>query len=316
MQRIFFGLTLSLLIGWGWLPAQSSQRIDTLYSAVPQTHQYLHLRVPLGELYMRSSEECGLSIVRLLAPDSAVRHQIQQHIDEDGNHRRFLALTSPGLTAKGANLRTDAGATLHFGADLSTLDRYGAPESFRSEFNPDPNLSTDLHLDLGVGASRLDFSGLSLRNVQVRSAFADVMIDYRAPNQIAMDEMDLHVTKGDIILKQPELARARLISIQNDMGDTKILLGDTQLPQTRITIHAGMGSCTLIVDAQHPTKVVIKGNLFSDQEVSGSFEAQAGQVFVNEAYQTHCEHNGKGCPHATHIVCNLDLGSIAVMEKP
>jgi hypothetical protein len=316
MYRKYTSLILSLLGLSSLLMAQPVHRVDTLYSTVPQTHQYLHLRVPLGELYMRSSGECGLSLIQLMAPDSAAHHQIDERIDADGNARLYLALDFPGLTPKGSNLRTDAAQTFRLGSDMTSFDHYGQPGSYRSEFNPDPNLSTDLHLDLGVGASRLDFSGLSLRSVFIRSAFADVMISYHEANQIEMQQMDLHVTKGDIVLKQPELARARLVSIQNDMGDTKIILGDDYLPQSTISVHAGMGNCTLIVDAQHPVKVIVKGGLFSDQQIESGFQTTDNQVYTNQAFATHCQHGGKGCPHATRVICNLDLGSLTLMEKP
>jgi hypothetical protein len=308
---------LVLLAGLlGCLPLLQGQpvyQIDTLYSAVPQTHQYLHMRVPLGELYMRSSGECGISLARLRSPDASVQHEINQSVDHSGNHQRSVVLTCPGMTPKGGSLHSDASAD-RMSADFSSFSRFGRQEAFRSEFNLDPNLSTDLHLDLGVGASRLDFSGLTLRNVSIRSAMADVMINYQQPNQIEMQQMDIHVTKGDVVLKQPEMARARLISIQNDMGDTKIVLGDDYLPQSTISVHAGVGGFTLIVDKQHPTKVVIRGGLFSDQEVGGSFQAQDKQTFVNTAYRTHCQNGGKGCVHATRVICDLDLGSVSVME--
>lgn len=295
------------------LQGQPVHQVDTLFSAVPQPHQYLHMRVPLGELYMRSSGECGISLARLRTPDATVQHEIDQSVDASGNHRRSVVLTCPGMTPKGANLRTDA-ANARSRADFSSFERFGRQEAFRSEFNPDPNLSTDLHLDLGVGASRLDFSGLTLRSVVIRSAMADVMVNYQQPNQIEMQQMDIHVTKGDVILKHPELARAQLISIQNDMGDTKIVLGDDHLPSSTISIHAGVGGITLIVDAQHPTKVVIKGGLFSDQEVGGSFRAKGEHTFANSAYHSHCQNGGKGCEHATTVICNLDLGSVSMME--
>lgn len=314
MQSKLSILIAGLLGSFSLLHAQPVHQVDTLFSVLPQTHQYLHIRVPMGELFMRSSGECGLSLARLRTPEAAVHHDIQQSVDASGNHRRSVVLAHAGMRPKGANLRTDAADTRP-GGDFSSFSRFGGQKAFRSEFNLDPNLSTDLHLDLGVGASRLDFSGLSLRNVVIRSGMADVMINYQQPNQIEMQQMNIHVTRGDVILKHPEMARAQLISIQNDLGDTKIVLGDDYLPQSTISVHAGVGGCTLIVDKQHPTKVVIKSSVFSSgQKVGGSFKSKDQRTFVNEAYITHCQNGGKGCPHATRVICNLDLGSVSVME--
>jgi len=291
--------------------AQTVHHIDTLPPVVPQTHQYLDMHLPVGELYIKSSQVCGLSYTRLSAPDTTVRHHMVSQVDGNGFHRRHIELVS-SQQAQMARMSQEGGSDLRVANVSPALDAFGDPEALRSELRIDPNLSTDLFLNLGVGASHLDFSGTSLRMVKIHGAFSDVMVSYRVPNQIPMQRMDLHVTKGDVMLKHIELARARMISLQNDMGDTKIILGDKILSHTTIMLGSGVGNCTLIVDRAHPVKLVVKGGLFSSQEISGSFDESGKGVYTNAAFRQHC--NGNACSHATQIICNMDLGSVEVME--
>ena len=298
---------------WGTIAyAQDNAPVDTLVSSPWQAHQYFYLKVPVGELYMRPSQRCGMSTTRVNAPDAVARFSVSEKSDDDNNLHRYVELKAPNPTAQST---PSEGSNLRMAGNLNSLDAYGAAQSFRSEVNLDPNLSTDLNLDLGVGAARLDLSNLSLRTVNVKSAFSDVMITYQQPNQVEMKKMHIHVTKGDVVLKQPELARAHHIVVKNDMGNTKIWLSDRHLPHSTISVHAGVGDCLLVVDRNHPTRIVIKGGIFSKQDVAPTFRNLSRGVYANQAFSDHCQTGERGCQHSTTVICNLDLGSVSVMEK-
>ncbi len=294
------------------LGAQPNLKVDTLWSMIPQTHQYLHLKIPVGELFVNSSQVCGLSLTQLSAPNSEAELQMQEEVDGNSNQHRYLELGTRELTPKGTE---SASSNLRVAGDFSSLNAYGSPEAFRSEIALDPNLSTDLFLDLGVGATRLDLSSLSLRTLSVKSAFSDVMLTYDQPNQINMEKLFIHATRGDVILKQPELAKARHIVVKNDMGHTKLIIGDKHLPHSTISVHAGTGGCTLIIDQDQPTRIIVKAGIFADEEFGSGFTKIGDHVYANQSYTEHCQAGDRGCAHSTTVICNLDLGTLAVMEK-
>lgn len=308
-------LYILFLFGWGSWQVQAQVQTDTLPSLVPQTHQYFHVHVPVGELFLRSSSECGLTLTHLKAPDPSVRLNLDEEVDRNGNQHRHLTLSSPSLTPKGNEVAAGSSSNLRITSGFSSLDTYDSPEQYRSEIQLDPNYSTDLFLDLGVGASRLDLSGLSLRTLTVKAAFSDVMIHYNQPNQTEMEAIDIHATRGDVTLKYPEMSQARNMVVHNDMGDTKIILGDTHLTRSSITVRAGMGNCVLIVDQQHPVRILVKAGLFTDEEIASGFIKVRDGVYTNQSFRAHCEAGERGCEHSTTVILDLDLGSLAVMEK-
>lgn len=288
------------------LVAQSNQRVDTLVTHPTSSHMFLNIEVPAGEVFMKSSGVCGKSVSRFFSPDPSVKSEMDESTDNQGNLVRKVRLKAPA-PAESAPSPTSA-ARMAFTEQMTSLDWSGNGTSSQSAFDPDPTLSTDLFVDLGVGSSRLDFSGLSLSNVSINSAFADVYVTYSSPNLVEMKEMDIHAAKANIVVKNLELAKAELITIQNDMGETKIILGKGQFSPTTVYIQSGVGSCTLVIDESQPTKLVLKTGFFSTVDVPESFSKTGKGIYTNAAYKSHPD-------KATKIICNIDFGNISVMGQ-
>lgn len=270
---------------------------------------HLNLRIPAGEVFIKASNTCGQSYFKLYSDDSKLSPQVEEGFDANGNWMRTLALdlkseTPPGQVTQGS-MRSSS-------ADFSQqmlLNSSGNTESLRSTYSPDPSISTDLYLDLGVGRSRLDLSDLSLNSVKIHSAFADLHITFTQANRVNMEKMDIHAAKAKLVLKNMELARADVISIVNDMGDTKMVLGSDQYAGTTIYVQQGMGDFLLIVHPDHPTKIILKNGLFSSAslpEGPDGFERHGQNTFVNKAYLK------SGDENATTLICTIDFGSISV----
>jgi len=180
--------------------------------------------------------------------------------------------------------------------------------TYKACYNPDPNIPTELVMDLGRGRSRLDFSDLSLTNVIINTAFSDVTLTYSSANKAKMEQMKIHAAKAKIILKNPEYARADLISIQNDMGDTKVILGNGHHPGSTIFVQAGMGGCMLILHKNHPVKIVVRKGLLAGEEIPPNFVKIAKNEYANAAYQRYPK-------RATTFICNIDFGNLLVIEN-
>ena len=298
----FSGLILLATAGVG----QSYKWKDTLASG-DLSHMYLNIEIPQGDVQMKSSEVCGMSFTQLSTPDSQIRHQIHTQTNEHGNHLRKLVLAyQPNPVARQAMPAN----TLRMAEQISDLKLFGEVGSLNSEYLQDPSMSTDLYMNLGTGVSMLDFSGLSLKNVSINSAFSDVLISYSDSNLLRMNEMDIHAAKANIKVEHAELANAELITIQNDMGELEFLLGDLKPAQSTIYLQLGVGSCSLIVSEKQPVHLILKSGLFSTVEVGTSFQEQEKGVYTNAAYQA--LPNKK---KATRIICNIDMGSVSVEGK-
>ena len=183
-----------------------------------------------------------------------------------------------------------------------------APQNYMAEYRVDPGTPTDLKLDLDFGASRMDFSEMTLRNVAINSIFSDVMIDYKSPNAIEMNQMDIQVMRAKVVLKNVECARADAIRVKNEMGDTKLILGDSFLCKSDIWLQAGTGNCELMIDRNHPAMIMMLNNgFFTTVEFDGSFKQIEEGVYVNRAYL-------QSPKVSTKIRCTVDFGNLHIVE--
>lgn len=293
------------------LRGQGVKREQVVRTSPAASHLYLDLEVPGGELMLKSSGNCGISLTRLQAPDSSLVPNIITSPTDNGNHSRKVHLQTKYTDVEGASSWSGAGANLRTTDQLVNINSYTSEEKIFTEYHHDPNLSTDLSLQLGVGKAKMDLSGMTLQNFSVRSAFADVFVTYRLPNKANMKKMDIHATKANVVLENLEKANAELVSVQNDMGETRLTLGKGNLHKSTIYLQSGVGNCTLVIDENQPVMIVLKRGLFSKLNNQGNFEKlqnEKKEIYVNKAYHSSPD-------KLTKIICSLDLGDITLIKN-
>lgn len=310
-KKIFLSMAMIGLACIG-MRGQQVEREQHVRTNPATNHMYLDLEVPAGELMLKSSGSCGLSITRLQAPDSSLVPSIETAIASHGCQSRKVQLKTKYANVGNASSWSNAGANLRTTDQLVNINSYTSEEKINTQYHHDPNLSTDLNLQLGVGKAELDLSGMTLQNFSVRSAFADVFVTYRLPNQANMKKMDIHATKANVVLENLEKANVELVSVQNDMGETRITLGQGgAIHKSTIYLQSGVGDCILLIDEKQPVMIVLKRGLFSKLDNQGNFERlqnEKKEVYVNEAYHSSPE-------KLTKIICSLDLGNITLIKN-
>lgn len=294
-------LCIWVQIGYG----QKYHQVDTLKTRQGAEHVYLNIKIPVGEVFMKSSGNCGTSVARLISPEKKLVSDVKVEPVKTGEDKMTFSLKYPGQVAPPE--ASQAGANLRLPAPQAPNLPH-PPKAYRTEYCPDPDLSTDLFLELGRGGSWLDLSGMSFQNVYINSAFADLLVSYNKPNQVPMQKMEIQVANARAVLKHLEMARAQLISIENEAGNTKLILGDRARPGSTIHLKAGVGDCTLIIDKQQPVKLIVKSGIFSEVEIGEEFSDKGSGTFVNQAFHQ----NAREC---VKIYCDVDFGNITVMEK-
>lgn len=298
---------LFLLASGGW--SQPFVWADTIDSGHILSHMYLNIDIPQGDMVLKSSEICGSSISRLTSPNSEIKHQIKTQTDQHGNHLRTVVLSLPEPSQP--EELAEPAPNLRMADHLSDINLFSELTDLTSEYLPDPSMSTDLYLNLGRGTSMMDLSGLTLKNVSINSAFSDVLVSYSQANLVRMKEMDIHAAKANIKVEHAELANAELITIQNDMGELELILGDKQPAQSTIYLQLGVGSCSLLLSPTQPVHLVLKSGLFSSVEIEEDvFEEKEKGVYTNKAYEALSDKK-----KATKIICNIDMGSVTVVGK-
>ncbi len=303
-------ISLSALIAlsYGFLMAQSGYQVDTILT-FSSNHMDLKIDIPVGEIHMGSSNICGASVSRVLTPNTQIHHKVNTATDPNGNLRRWVTYDHPEVRRQQTNsaLARTSASNLELSTSLNDTE-VSLGDSYKAEYLPDPSMSTSLYVDLGVGASRLDLSGLSLTGVDINSAFSDVLVTYSNPNLVSMEKMDIHAAKANVVLKNLEYARAEMITIQNDMGETKLIIGNGYFPKSTFYIQAGVGSCTLVIHKKQPVQIILRKGFFSALELPESYQLMSKGVYANEEFIKNPEKGIK-------IICNIDFGNISVIEN-
>lgn len=285
--------------------AQNVVQIDTLWSDPAHFANTYTLSIPEGVTYLQASSTCGFAIAKVAATDTTRQLDIEEKLQSNSHLLRRLRLgevnSNQGMKKKSIlpTFRQNLSASITNVGNTSRVHQ--------ASISLDPAILTDMSLDLGTGRAVLNLSDMSLSSVNIRSAMADVVVYYHSPNPQQMEKMNVHAIKADLTLKYPEYARAELIDIQNDVGNTEVILGNSYVPEknSHIVVHSGAGTCSILVHPQHPVKIYLRKGIFSSANISANFYKLSDEVYVNDAYK-------KAPEKATIVNCHLDFGDLKV----
>ncbi|MEM6633599.1 MAG: hypothetical protein AAF694_28255 [Bacteroidota bacterium] len=292
MRKI--GVLSSICLAVSLCSAQGWEKIDTILTPDVYNHLFLRINNPTGALKIASSTVCGKSFNQLKASAKSLKPQIHNR-EVSGNLQRDISFVLQEPPRNNLTARIALPVT-------PSLPTYSAT------YLGDPNIPTNLLINLGEGSTNLDLSGMSISNLTIHSALSDLNLAYQSPNKSEMAQMQIHVASADVILDHLEFARAKMVNIRNDMGNTTLILGDKRFPKSHVRVMSGAGECQLIVHDRHPVKVILRNGMFSQVEIGGSFEKVASKVYVNKAYQ---KQEKKACT----IICETELGTIKILEE-
>lgn len=298
-------LTFSWLAIWGF--AQQSQQADTLPTESGSGHLFLNLDIPKGDFTLNSSGLCGNTVYKVFDEGNDMEPVLHTQRDPSKNlHQRFELVLPEQLQAK--SVIHVASANLE--PRLSSRST-GKEKPVHTLYCPDPSIPSDLNLSIGRGHSRLDLSDMSINRLDMKAHFAEVFIQYNKPNRMNMEKMHVQSIQGKVVLKNLELARAELVTVENEMDDTKIMIGNGKPCGTTVYVKQGMGDCLLYVDPGHPIMIRLKDGLFTSSTLPPDFVATGENTFVNQAWKARESEEG-GKMLGTTIICSFDMGKLKI----
>ncbi len=279
--------------------AQGLEKIDTILTPDVYNHLFLRINNPRGELKVASSTICGKSVSQLRSETDELVPKIESKEGPSGNLYRNVSFVQQGKPRE------------RFTARIALpRNTFQSPptSNYTAAYLGDPDIPTNMLVNLGSGTTELDLSGMSISNLKIQSALSDLVLTYTSPNQTEMRQMQIHLASADIQLDQIEKAKAREIHIRNDMGNTSLSMGASELPCSQIRLITGAGTCQLRIAKAHPVKIILRNGMFSHVEIADGFEKVSHKVFVNRAF-------GRKEKKATTIICETDIGTIRIQEQ-
>lgn len=314
MKQIPALICMSLLTCAHLVVAQQEPVRQHLYVTDNTTsHLFLQLHVPAGELFVQESQACGMTKTRIVSPDTSTKWIMRNSRAQNGNLIREAVVHHEAI----AERQTGEQSSLRQVYRVDPMATQREAREIVSEYCLDPTLSTDLSMYLGRGSSMIDLSNLSLNTLSIESVFSDLVLTYSKPNQMPMQKLHIHAANANVVLKHLELSRAGLVHVQNDMGDTKLMLGPNRYSDEEspvIELRNGVGDCLLVIDSNHPVRVVV------NKGVLASAEADIDSGFIRMEERGQLTYQNKAAEElededVTMIHCDLDFGELILFTR-
>jgi hypothetical protein len=152
----------------------------------------------------------------------------------------------------------------------------------------DEDVPYNLNLTYGIGAAFIDLAGLSVKNLKVKTASADVSIDYLTsmPNSIEMDTMSINVDLGNVSVRQIYLANVRNISAEVGFGNMLLDLAEPMDQSCHVMASVGAGTLEILIPkTDKPIIIRVKKSMLCDVKLTKSFKEAEENVFTNGEYK-------------------------------
>ncbi len=309
MFRIVLGATLSIL-----LPAvglcQKPGHADTIpTSRFFELNEYF-IQVPLGQTFIAPAPCSGgaVTVARYHLPAGKpfpicdIDTTPQQHLRTTIS---MGAQTKSNCAQSQTSMRGASNSIVSYQVSGSmTID--DDPAKYIMDIAADPLAPMAMKMNLGYGSARLDLSDLRMMALEIVSGAADVLISYTKPNAVPMKFLNVSSGMSKIVVRNLDWARAEQVSIENGIGDTKIVVGAEMKTKSTVHIGVGAGKCTLLVHQDAPLKIVVNGTVFSSAQIPDGFVHTSDNTFTSHSYKLHSQ-------EAMTIIVDLGLGSFEMI---
>lgn len=156
----------------------------------------------------------------------------------------------------------------------------------------DANFLYDLRLHFGIGKATLDLSNLPISNCFVKTASADVFLNYskQVPNTVHMDTMSVAINMGSLYADDLQMSNARHLMFDVNYGSVNLSFGDTMAGATTVNAMVGAGAVNIkLPSASLPYMVKIKSTAMCRTKVPGHLKEIAEKTYISRGYQADAE---------------------------
>jgi hypothetical protein len=151
----------------------------------------------------------------------------------------------------------------------------------------------NLELSYGLGNANVDLSGLSVTNLKINTASADVIVGYQRgiENTVEMDTLTIKVDLGSVVAKNISLAKTSYILADVGLGNITLDFSTPSTIANTIKGSVGAGNLTVLLPADDSTPVTvrIKDSWLCSVKMPANLKKTGSNTFTNEAYYKNAE---------------------------
>ena len=170
------------------------------------------------------------------------------------------------------------------------------------------NYLYELDFNLGLGKAEFDLSQLTISNLKIKSASADVSIKYGvdSPNKVAMDTLLVTLNMGKVEIHQANYTNSKKIILEVNYGKVELDFSEGKALASQVIAAVGGGSILLKLPSySNPIKLKIKTTPMCRTSLPKFLKAIDEETYVSVGYN----------PLVTDfldLVLDVGVGSITV----
>ena len=133
-----------------------------------------------------------------------------------------------------------------------------------------------------AGAAEFKLGGLSLKNLELRNFAGEVHVDFRQPNKIEMNSLDINVKIGETRIKRLGNARFTNANINSGIGELYVDMSGEGTKSMEVEIDLDIGSTTILLPRNYGIKLKSSTMGFlTDTTLDSEFEKKGRYYYSN-----------------------------------
>ena len=123
----------------------------------------------------------------------------------------------------------------------------------------------DLNLTTGVSESRLEMSGMRVRNMRLRGGVGKTEVTFDRPSEEVMNSLDVESGVGELIIHGLGNAHVERLDLKGGVGSTELdFTGELGERQIEATIKVGVGQVKVTVPRDANVEIEAEGSFLSN----------------------------------------------------
>ncbi|PSL05719.1 hypothetical protein [Cecembia rubra] len=165
-----------------------------------------------------------------------------------------------------------------------------------------------LNFHFGIGKAMFDLSHLPISNCIIKSASADIKLDYsqKMANSVKMDTMMVSINMGTLDADHLNFTNAKKMIFEANYGTLNLSFSEKMSEACQIQAIVGAGKVEFwLQDDNQPIIIKIKSTAMSRTNIPKHFKEIAPKTYVNKAYN-------ENAGNLMKLTIDVSVGSVTI----
>tara|TARA_R110002072_G_scaffold146492_1_gene293406 strand:+ start:60319 stop:61176 length:858 start_codon:yes stop_codon:yes gene_type:complete len=186
----------------------------------------------------------------------------------------------------------------------------GSGDDFDHSWNVGLSTNYLYHLDfnLGMGKSDFDLANLTINQLKVKSASADVTIRYgsNSPNQVQMDTLLVTLNMGTVVIENANFTNAKKMIFEVNYGKIDLTFSEGMPNGSQVIAAVGAGSLHLKLPSDSfPIKIKMRTTAMCKTTLPKYLKSLEKGTYVTKGYDA-------TDPRLMELIIDVGVGSLVV----